>query len=904
MQKRVAEFSLLRDPVAHLDESRTILRVRCGLQQQVDALGSTDISMGEMLENYDVAALAHMNAVALALAQAREIEAPLQLSTTAGVNELSVSILYRFIGLCDWLADLADEASEGAIRTQLKERGLMPKNNVSDKDLIGLLSNVGDVVVALAGLNNQGLDVLADVTRLYSVLATVIELLETTSRSQTAHVHALLARAVVLPSKLQLLFPQANVPLVRAAGVSDLYLLRSEWRGYVRGEVAALKSVMAKERLKQDSSETRETEQTDSTDSTQSSEQETSQEVRSSSELSKEVATTLAASLQSGANAEVTGVFPGGTYRVGANAQGSIGISRSERLATRTAQEAVAKAVSKVESSVRTQRTTRELVRNVHGQEYELNNESNIHVRGVYRWVDRVERFQIYKVPDRLQLEFQLPQPAEFFKARQRAAVAASDRNPPPPWTVTLDATSAVATLQKIEDQASVDRLATTYHASDIPPMPKLELSVTEVASFKAEGVPVDEKFPMVVAPVAAGRVELVIPDGYEATVVEYYLSAAPAKGKWVREKSHNDINNPGFDVTDLSVFHSIVAEAFIGGKSEYVTDWKPEDQALEELFTTQGSNWNRSASFGNAFARSSGVRQFKFVETGATPADAPVRAKLAVGFRSIGASHLQATVRVICRRTPESYAAWRQQAYDVLYAAWSRWNRDYESSRQTSTMFGLAPTGERSPLKNRKIIVEELKRQVIAWLLEESPFNGRGSLKPPETGETWRDLDVGETIANAPTIQFFEQAFDWPNMAWLFYAYYWADRKVDWADLAAQEANDPELEAFLRAGSARVLVPVRKSFEDAVKYWLVYRQPFLGKGLPLPGHPLFVALATEIRNLTDANVEGDPVGRSWDVKSATQFVWLDESTSLPHNEHPNIGETSTTAPAIPVVVE
>jgi hypothetical protein len=259
--------------------------------------------------------------------------------------------------------------------------------------------------------------------------------------------------------------------------------------------------------------------------------------------------------------------------------------------------------------------------------------------------------------------------------------------------------------------------------------------------------------------------------------------------------------------------------------------------------------------------------------------------------------------VRVICRRTTEHYAAWRQQAYDVLYAAWSRWNRDYESSRQTSTMFGLAPTGERSPLKNRKTIVDELKRQVIAWLLEESPFNGRGSLKAAAAGETWRDLDIGHTLANAPTIQFFEQAFDWSNMLWLFYPYYWAS-KVDWTDLAALEANDPELEAFLRAGSARVLVPVRKSFEDAVKHWLVYRQPFLGKALPLPGDPLFVALASEIRNLTDANVEGEPVGRSWDVKSATQFVWLDEATTLPHNEHPRIGETPTTTPTTPGVVE
>lgn len=899
MEKRVAEFSLLRDPVAPLDESRKVLRVRSPLQQQVDNMVTTDITMQEILEAVAALPACGMNAVTFAVARSRADEPVFDLPQGVDVSEGKISLLMRLIQLSDWLADQADEAGEMAIRTRLKELGLIPGGELSPKDFEMLQQDIGDVLVALAGLQLQRFDVLADVTRLYSVLALVMDLLETAGNSQVKIVRALLARAVLLPPRLQLLFPQASIAMVRTAGVSDLYLLRSEWRGYVRGEVAALKSVMAKERLKQEVSETRETERIESTDSTQSSEQETSQETRNSSELSKEVSTSLTAALQAGVNADVTGVFPGGTYRVGANAQGSIGISHAERLATRTAQEAVSKAVSRVESSVRTQRSTRELVRNINGQEYELDNEGNTHVRGVYRWVDRVERFQIYKVPDRLQLEFQLPQPAEFFKARQRAATAASDKNAPPPWKVTLETSPTDATLQKIDSQESADRLATLYHASEVPALPKGQLSVTEVVTLKGDGTPTDNTDPDLLAPLASGRVELVIPDGYEAVKVEYFLSAAPAKGRWVREKSNNDPAHIGFEITDMQVFHSIVAEAFIGGVTEYVTDWRAENEALEELFTTQGGGWSQSPNFGNAFARSSGPRSISFVDS----TDAPVRTRLAVGFRAVGASHLQATVRVHCRRTAESYAIWRQQVHDVLYNAWSRWNRDYESSRQTSTLFGMAPAGEHSPLKNRKLIVEELKRQIIAWLLEESPFAGRGSLKPLGAGESWRDVDVSQTIANAPIIQFFEQAFDWPSMAWLFYAYYWAD-KSNWTDLAALEANDPELEAFLRAGSARVLVPVRKSFEDAVKYWLVYRQPFLGRGLPLPGNPLFVALADEIRNLTDSSVEGAPVGRAWDVKTATQFVWLDESTSLPQNEHPRIGETAATAPAAPVIVD
>ena len=781
MQKTVAEFTLLRDAAPAADQP-SLLWVTSPLQEQVDALESTDISMQEMVDALGAADASRLLGVTTAIAHALQIDPPLTLSSDVQPDKWILLLAERVIQLSGWLADRADEVGEAAILSRLKELELTPEHDVSLDVLRLLHTAVGDAVTALAGQGHAS-EALAEATRLYLVLALVIDMQAKAGNLSLAAVSLLLGRSVMLPSKYGLLFPEARVPLVRAAAVSDLYLLRSEWRGYVRGEIAALKNVMAKEHLKQESSETRETEDTNVSESTQTSEQETSQETRNSSELSKEVTTALTASLQAGANAEVTGVFPGGTYRVGANAQGSIGVSRAERLATRTAQEAVAKAVSRVASSVRSQRSLRELVRFVNGQEYKLENEGDTHIRGVYRWVDRVERFQIYKIPDRLQLEFQLPQPAEFFKARQRAADAAESKGAPPPWKVTLDMAATDTTLSQIRTQADADKLAADYRASEVPPMPKERLAVTETAAFEAKPVRADTADPVtVLAPVASGKVEIIVPDGYEAVEVEYFLSATPAKGRWVREKGNNSAAHLGFDVTEAHVFHSIVAEAFVGGVAEYVTDWRPEDQALAELFTTQGSDWNRSANFGNAFARSSGIRSFKFVDPAAIPAlDAPVRTKLVVGFRSIGASHLQAAIRVHCRRTEEHYSSWRHQAYDALYSAFSRWSRDFESSRNTATMFGQAPTGERPPAKNRRFINEELKRQVIAWLLDESPFSGRGSLKAPGTGEGWRDIAVDKAIANAPTIQFFEQAIDWPNMAWMFYPYYWADRQSDW---------------------------------------------------------------------------------------------------------------------------
>lgn len=164
MEKRVAEFSLLRDPVAPLDESRKVLRVRSSLQQQVDNMVTTDITMQEMLEAVAASAASRMNAVTFAVARSRADEPVFDLPQGVDVSEGNISILMRLVQLSDWLADQADEAGEMAIRTRLKELGLVPEGELSPKNFEMLLRDIGDVLVALAGLQLQRFDVLADVT--------------------------------------------------------------------------------------------------------------------------------------------------------------------------------------------------------------------------------------------------------------------------------------------------------------------------------------------------------------------------------------------------------------------------------------------------------------------------------------------------------------------------------------------------------------------------------------------------------------------------------------------------------------------------------------------------------------------------------------------------------------------
>ena len=162
----------------------------------------------------------------------------------------------------------------------------------------------------------------------------------------------------------------------------------------------------------------------------------------------------------------------------------------------------------------------------------------------------------------------------------------------------------------------------------------------------------------------------------------------------------------------------------------------------------------------------------------------------------------------------------------------------------------------------------------------------------PPERAgvDTTPDIDLPAALAAAPTIQFLEQCLEWQNLAWVAYPYYWADR-TRWDDLMDLETVDPDLGAFLRAGSIRVVVPVRPGFADAALHWLTYRQPWRGGGrAPVPGEALYVSVAREIQDQLLPPVDGEP-GESWEVALPTTLQWLDdEAAALPLNANGRLG--------------
>jgi len=190
---------------------------------------------------------------------------------------------------------------------------------------------------------------------------------------------------------------------------------------------------------------------------------------------------------------------------------------------------------------------------------------------------------------------------------------------------------------------------------------------------------------------------------------------------------------------------------------------------------------------------------------------------------------------------------------------------------------------GDVSSAQAERTIREELKREVIEWLLDEPHFAGRParSPQPPKPNYFAADVLYDQVKRDAATIRFLEQAFEWSNLSYAFYSYFWASRQNSWEELAGLSAQDPDFERFLRAGYVRVVLPARPGFDVAVHNWLQYQVPFINGRLPAPDDPLYIAIDQEIREII-AGVSGGVAGDAWTVRSATSLLYLDTAATLP----------------------
>jgi hypothetical protein len=221
------------------------------------------------------------------------------------------------------------------------------------------------------------------------------------------------------------------------------------------------------------------------------------------------------------------------------------------------------------------------------------------------------------------------------------------------------------------------------------------------------------------------------------------------------------------------------------------------------------------------------------------------------------------------------------------------------------------------SEQQNREIILRELKRHCLAMLAREFDAEPAGDLltewdvlgNRSVLSGTHRFRVHEQPNADAPTsatagfefeehdvnfplprvdaardkgryVQFLEQAFEWQQLAYVCYPYFWAPTPR-WIELMNRsDRSDPFYSEFLQSGYARVMIAVTPAYEDAVLHFLATREPWQGGPAPVIGDPLYLPIYEELRRAQDDLQNATAEGSHWDFTLPTSLAYLQNATT------------------------
>jgi hypothetical protein len=651
---------------------------------------------------------------------------------------------------------------------------------------------------------------------------------------------------------------------IKPVGIGDLLVVKQFLCRYEAGEVAHIENLLDGE------SKVRKLTRVDQTDDLISVVEDTTnqeeREITSSQrfELKSETEATIQSDLSAQLSGQVSGRYGVVEYSANAGVSYSTSSTDSRRGANNFAKDVVDRSLTRIQTSVREERTTRRLTRTEELDRHELTNGSGSNLAGVYRWVDKVYRAQVYNYGKRLMFEFVIPEPAAF-----ALSVFEHDRQqerrpdiPQMPSRPNLDIAGISA--------ATVSTYGQIYNLSGLDPEPPLEDTI-------AVAVPLSG---LESVQASAHERQFSLPEGYAVT-------KAQVDGDW---DGHSKPEH-GIRVS-------------IGGQ----TVRADSDNKIHMTFPSQTLNF-------------------------APPLIGDITAVVfAYRIKAAGLS-----IALTIQRTGRHYRQWQlsvyqaiMDAYDQAYREYLDARSEYESRLQGYEISQGVTIKGRNPRINQDLIRTELRKSCLSMIAlqfdaqktddivfdamktreEKLPVEARvttttqtvtTTTPQPNTSVTVTTtstreditvtdspvqmpaIDVPEAVSDGRTVQFLEQAFEWQQISYVLYPYFWGKLPGKWYDSQKYyDEVDPLFARFLQAGAARVLVAVRPGFEGAVQHYLYTREPWNGGPVPDIDDPLYLAVHAELRDQQDDLNNATPYGDSWTVVVPTPLLSLQPDATLP----------------------
>ncbi|WP_457593966.1 hypothetical protein [Hydrogenimonas sp.] len=474
------------------------------------------------------------------------------------------------------------------------------------------------------------------------------------------------------------------------------------------------------------------------------------------------------------------------------------------------ARDVTQKSLSRLEEKVREVRTQKTLEEfeetNTHGID---NKDKPDHAIGIYRWVDKIYEAQVISYGERLFFDFIIPEPAAFYLYALTHRETGDIEEPMPPTACAnngfpcFDPDMDIHPLQP-SDITPENYMAwvSMYEVSGVETPPEQFISKGYAFSKEAERTGAG-------APNIYESYTIPIPEGYQAI-------ALIARGSSINCGELAYYIDIGGYVHPLCKIGQTVwllgSGIYIGQKGERTGDFQPGIPISIEVIGTGGYVLN---------------------------------------------------VSLFCQRTKEFLEQWQLKIYESIMQAYYKQKADYEEKLAAAAIQeGISISG-RNPGQNQEIIETELKKWALSMLTGQD-FTLFNAMETDSLGQ-YPGINFSEAKAEDRLIRFFEQAFEWPLMTYLFYPYFWGKRQAGWKEgptwtdkIINIKDIDPLFEKFLKAGAARITVPVREGPEwaNTIINYISTGEVWNGGEAPTIDDPLYVSIVEEIQQQQGAYVE------------------------------------------------
>lgn len=588
------------------------------------------------------------------------------------------------------------------------------------------------------------------------------------------------------------------------AGIGDLLMVKQTLKAYELAEFAHVENVLAGEARVREHRRLNVREEIQVEEEERETEKERNLQSTERNEMQAEAEKTVKSQFELDAGLQVSGSYgPSVSFSASLNVGFSTSTEETQRKAVSYSREVTEKTSERVRERVK-----RELRRRMLEQVEELNRHSitnepatNGHIRGIYRWLNKVYDAQILNYGQRMMFEFVVPEPAAYL-------IYALIENPPKDNELVKPVPPALygAPLKP-------SHLTRTNYLDFVA---KYQVRNVQAPPPEFQHVAVFDKQDKVQDGSDFGRgTKVDIPTGYNAygaTVMADYI------------------------FTDGEAHHFRV---MVGGTDYDVSNyWGSTYKSLNNRYKELGIAYHLWRAWSFALA-----------------------------------------IDVHCRLTSEGLAKWQQAAFDSIMEAYLVQKADYEEKLAALAIQQGVKILGRNPLENRRIEREELKKLVLMMLTANNDI-ARNSILPGFEP----NIDLLKACINGSWIRFFENAFEWNNLMYVLYPYFWG-RKARW--ISALHFTDPDLDfaAFLKAGAARVQVPVRPGFEKAVAYFCQFGLIWEGNDPPLYDDDLYVPVVDEIAENLGKLDDGVPYpegSEPWEVRIPTSLVLVQNLEEIP----------------------